>query len=132
MQTTSHIEISYHPVRLEAVPGKTSTVEEALPLLFEKVEGITVLNTGGRHGVGILTLSIGGEEIFPEGFHARAFMYHQVNDHRESIVAKDMESYLWEVDEKAEGATVKVSYTEAQDGAKGHVYLLLKLTKQVL
>ena len=125
-------ETCYFPVDINIKKaGETVKVEKALPLLFDKVEGVTILNPGGVHGGGNLYLSVAGEEIFPETFHARTVMCYQSSHHEEAIVSRALDNYLYPIEEKAKGATVSAKYTEPSNGASGVLYLLFKLTRQI-
>jgi hypothetical protein len=42
---------------------------------------------------------------------------------------KDIDSYMHEIDETAQGATVSVIYKEPLDGGEKTLFLLLKLTR---
>ncbi len=110
--------------------GKKVNIEQALPLLYEKVEGVTVLHPGGDHGNGTLALGVAGEEIFPNGFHARAFMMMQSNHHNDAIINREIDDYMYSFEEKAVGATVSAKYIEPDNGTSGVLYLIFKLTRQ--
>lgn len=132
MELNTKKEIVYHPIEISVEKvGETIKIEQPLPLLFDRVKGVLVLNPGGDCGGGTLSLSIGGEEVFPDTFHAESFMYHQSNNPVDEIMTKELDSYMHPVNEKAKGATIKASYQEPEDGAVGVLYLILKLTKQV-
>jgi hypothetical protein len=110
--------------------GKEVKIEQALPLLYDKVEGVTILHPGGNHGKGTLELSVAGEEIFPKGFHARAFMIMQSSHHTDAIINREIDNYLYEFEERAKGSTIYAKYTEPINGESGVVYLIFKLTRQ--
>lgn len=131
-QENQHIkETCYHPfeIAIEGA-GKEVKIEQALPLLYDKVEGVTVLHPGGNHGKGTLELSVAGEEIFPKGFHARTFMMIQSSHYNDAIINREIDNYLYEFEEKAIGSTVTAKYTEPDDGASGILYLIFKLTRK--
>ena len=123
-------EICYHPVEI-TIDGAGSVVEieQALPLLYDKVEGVTMFHPGGSHGGGNLKLAVAGEEIFPKDFHARAFMIKQSSHYKEPIINKDFDHYLYQFEERAKGATVSATYTEPSNGTSGVLYLIFKLTR---
>ncbi len=123
-------ETCYFPVEIRAKAGETVRLERALPLLFEKVTGVAILNPGYEDKGGTLKLSIGGEEIFPIGFHAGAYMKHQSTDQETPFVLKDLDSYMHEIDETAQGATVSVIYKEPLEGGEKTLFLLFKLTRE--
>lgn len=124
-------DIYYHPVEIP-IEGAGSVVnfEQALPLLYDKVEGVTVLHPGGDHGKGTLELGVAGEEIFPKGFHARAYMMMQSSRHDDALVNREIDSCLYEFEERAKGSTVSVKYTEPDTGESGVLYLIFKLTRR--
>ena len=109
--------------------GKEISIEQALPLLYEKVEGVTVLHPGGNHGKGTLVMGVAGEEIFPKGFHARAFMMMQSSHHNDEIINREINNYMYPFEEKAIGSTVSAKYTEPENGTSGILYLIFKLTR---
>lgn len=126
-------EIYYHPVEIE-IAGADSVVkiEQALPLLYDTVEGVVVINPGGDHGQGTLELGVAGEEIFPENFHARAYMCIKSSNYEDAIITKELDRYMYEFNERAKGSTISAKYTEPSDGTSGVLFLVFKLTKQSL
>lgn len=123
-------ENCYHPVEI-AIGGAGSVVEieKALPLLYDKVEGVTVFHPGGSHGSGSLKLAVAGEEIFPKGFHARAFMLKQSSHYQKPDINKDFDHYLYKFEERAKGASISATYTEPSNGTNGVMFLIFKLTR---
>ncbi len=123
--------ICYYPVEIVIDgPGKEVKTESALPLTYDKVEGVAILHPGGNHGNGTLELSVAGEEIFPKGFHARAYMMEQSSHHAQAFINRGIDSYLYRFEERAKGATVSAKYTEPGNGESGVLYLVFKLTRQ--
>ena len=131
-ETKGHItETCYFPIEIVISGANTkNTINKALPLLYEKVEGVLIIHPGGSHGNGTLQLGVAGEEIFPKGFHARTFMLMQSSDYQDEIINRDIDKYMYAFQEKAEGSTVALEYTEPVDGTSGVLYLLFKLTRQ--
>jgi hypothetical protein len=134
MERAKIYETYYHSVEI-VIPGADTKVEieQALPLDWEKVAGVVVVNPGGGHNGGLLKLSIGGEEIFPKKFHTRCFMQKLSSHYNDPVVVKDLDRYMYEFDENAEGATVSATYTEppqSSGGTKGILYLYLKLIRK--
>jgi hypothetical protein len=130
MQGQTKQETCYFPIEIKVnKAGETVRLERALPLLFEKVKGATILDPGHEDKGGVIFLSIGGEEIFPGGFHAGTYMKHQPTDQGTAFVLKDIDSYMHEIDETAQGATVSVIYKEPLDGGEKTLFLLLKLIR---
>lgn len=128
---TKHIaETCYFPVEL-FVPGPGANVEinQALPLLYELAEGVTVLNPAGIDFRGTLKLSVAGEEVFPNGFHVRAYMYTQSSHSNDAIINRELDSHIYPFKEKAKGSTIKACYKEPSNGQKGMLYLVFKLTR---
>lgn len=125
------METSYYPLEIP-IEGAGSIVKftHALPLLYEKVEGVTVLHPGGNHGNGTLELGVAGEEIFPEGFHARSYMCIHGSHYQDAMINKELDCYMYEFHERAKGSTVQVRYTEPSDGEGGILYLVFKLSRQ--
>jgi hypothetical protein len=131
MESKPNIEICYFPVEINIdKAGEKVKIEKALPLLFDKVEGVTILNPGYNGSAGTLELSIGGEEIFPSGFHAGAYMCHQGSFKDEALVTKSIDSCMCFIEEKAQGATISATYLEPAGGDKKRLYLFFKLTRQ--
>jgi hypothetical protein len=134
MEKAEIYETYYHPVEIIIPAADTKVkVEQALPMDWEKVAGVVVVNPGGTHNGGLLKLSIGGEEIFPEKFHARCFMQTLSSHHNDPVVVKSLDRYMYEFEENAEGATVSATYTEppqSAGGTKGILYLYLKLKRK--
>jgi hypothetical protein len=127
----SHItDTCFHPVEI-SIPGAGAIVsfEQALPLLYDKVEGVLVIHPGGNHGSGTLELGVAGEEIFPENFHARVYMLMQSSHREDAMVNREFEKYMYEFRERAKGSTVSVKYTEPVNGESGLLYLVFKLTR---
>ena len=126
-------EVYYHSIEI-AIEGGGSAVkiEQALPLLYDMVDGVFVLHPGGNHGKGTMALSVAGEEIFPENFHARAFMCIQSSHREDAMITKEPDSYMYEFSERAKGSTVAIKYTEPLNGENGVIYLILKLTRKKL
>lgn len=124
-------ETCFYPIEIVIEgAGKEVNIEQALPLLYEKVEGITVLHPGGDHGKGTLALGVAGEEIFPKGFHARSFMMMQSSHYNDAIINREIDNYMYSFEEKAIGSTVSAKYTEPENGTSGILYLIFKLTRQ--
>ncbi len=126
------IQTYYHPFEI-AIPaaGQKVIVEQPLPLDWDEATGIVIVNPGGNHGMGTIELSIGGEEIFPADFHARAYMQVLSSNHQDGIVVKELDKYMYAINEKANGSTVKATYTEPKNGSKGLLYLYIRLTREV-
>jgi hypothetical protein len=123
-------EIYYHPVEIEiAGAGLVVKIEQALPLLYDTVEGVVIIHPGGDHGKGTLGLGVAGEEIFPTDFHARAFMQIHSSHHHDAIITKDLDKYMYEFTERAKGSTISVKYTEPSDGTSGVLFMVFKLTR---
>ena len=123
-------EVLYHSVEINVTrPGQKVSIEQPLPLLFDQVEGVAIIHPGGKQGQGKLSLSIGGETIFPDGFHAGAFMHHTGNSPKDELVSKEIDTHLYNINEKAKGATIKATYCEPEEGSNGVLYLVFKLTK---
>lgn len=120
----------FYPVEI-TIPGAGAVVsfERALPLLYDTVEGVLLVQPGGNHGKGTLELGVAGEEIFPEGFHARTYMLMQSSHHEDAMVNRDFEKYMYGFKEREKGSTVAVKYTEPANGESGLLYLVFKLTK---
>ena len=130
-QSTHITEVYYHPIEITIEKaGSEVKIEQALPLLYDKVEGITVLHPGGAHGKGTLELAVAGEEIFPEGFHARTFMMMQSSHKEDEMINKEIDGYLYEFEERAKGSTVTAKYNEPSTGEGGILYMIFKLTRQ--
>lgn len=124
-------EVCYHPIEIVIEgAGSEIQIEQALPLLYDKVEGVTVLHPGGNHGKGTLELGVAGEEIFPKGFHARAFMLIQSSHHIIEMINREFDCYLYDFEERAKGSTVSAKYIEPDNGESGVLYLIFKLTRQ--
>ncbi len=124
------VDICYYPVEIAITgAGVVVSFEQALPLLYDMVEGLVIINPGGNHGQGTLELGVAGEEIFPENFHARTFMLIQISHHDDAMVNRDFEKYMYEFRERAKGSTVAVKYTESANGESGVLYLVFKLVK---
>lgn len=124
-------ETCYFPVEM-AIEGANAkvSINRATPLLYDKVEGVTIIHPGGNHGSGTIRLGVAGEEIFPKGFHARAFMMVQSSHHEDEIITKDIDRYMYAFEEDAKGSTISAEYTEPADGEGGVLYLMFKLTRQ--
>ena len=128
----NHItEVCYFPIEMviEGANAKVS-INHALPLLYEKVEGVMIFHPGGNHGKGTLQLGVAGEEIFPKGFHAEAFMLKHSSNVNQEFVNRDPDKYLYAFEETAKGSTVSAEYNEPEDGESGVMYLIFKLTRQ--
>lgn len=126
------IQTYYHPFEI-TIPGAGQKVliEQPLPLNWDEAVGVVLINPGGNHGKGIFELSVGGEEIFPSGFHARAYMQTLSSNYQDAIIVKELDRYMYAIQEAAKGATVKASYSEPQSGSKGMLYLYIKLTREL-
>lgn len=129
--TNQHItETCYFPIEIGIEgPGKEVYIQQALPLLYQKVEGVVVVQPGGNYGNGTLELGVAGEEIFPKGFHTRAFMMIQSSHYADAMINREMDDYLYTFEEKAQGSTVSAKYTEPANGGSGVLYLVFKLTR---
>lgn len=123
-------ETCYFPIEIIIEgPGKEVNIQQALPLLYQKVEGVMVMHPGGDYGHGTLALGVAGEEIFPKGFHARAFMMILSSHHADVNINREMDDYLYTFEEKAQGSTVVAKYTEPTNGGSGILYMIFKLTR---
>lgn len=132
MESKPNTETCYFPVEINVnKAGEKVKIDKTLPLLFDKVEGVTMLNPGYNEPAGTLELSIGGEEIFPSGYHAGAFMCHQGSFENEALVTKSIDSCMCFFEEKAQGATISATYREPENGNKKRLYLVFKLTRVI-
>jgi hypothetical protein len=130
--TVQHItEVCYFPVEIAIkAAGEKTEITKATPLLYDKVEGVTVVHPGGRHGKGTLQLGVAGEEIFPKGFHARAYMFMNSSHHQDETINREPNRYMYPFKERAKGSTITAIYTEPPGGDSGVLYLVFKLTRQ--
>lgn len=128
----NHItEVCYFPVEMVIDGAKAKvSINKATPLLYDKVEGVTIIHPGGNHGKGTIQLGVAGEEIFPKGFHARAFMMMHSSHHKDEIITKEIDKYMYTFEENAKGSTISAEYIEPADGESGVMYLMFKLTRE--